>query len=78
MAAKIFNDAGQATLSNIHLAFQWLLDPDGDPATVDAPDVVNASWGLTGGALGACNMEFDERHPGARHRRHRGRFRGRK
>jgi hypothetical protein len=59
VAAKIFNDAGQATLSNIHLAFQWLLDPDGDPATIDAPDVVNASWGLTGGALGACNMEFD-------------------
>jgi serine protease AprX len=60
VAAKIFNDAGQATLSNIHLAFQWLLDPDGDPATVDAPDVVNASWGLTGGALGACNMEFND------------------
>lgn len=59
VAAKIFNDAGQATLSNIHLAFQWLLDPDGDPTTVDAPDVVNASWGLAGGALGACNMEFN-------------------
>ncbi|MDB5936131.1 MAG: hypothetical protein JWQ01_3475 [Massilia sp.] len=58
VAAKIFNDAGQATLSNIHRAFQWLLDPDGDPATVDAPDVVNASWGLSGGAIGACNMEF--------------------
>lgn len=60
VAAKIFNDAGQATLSNIHLAFQWLLDPDGDPATLDAPDVVNASWGLAGGALGACNMEFND------------------
>jgi serine protease AprX len=58
IAAKIFNDAGQATLSNIHRAFQWLLDPDGDLATVDAPDVVNASWGLSGGALGACNKEF--------------------
>lgn len=58
IAAKIFNDAGQATLSNIHRAFQWLLDPDGDPATLDAPDVVNASWGLSGGAIGACNMEF--------------------
>lgn len=60
VAAKIFNDANQATLSNIHLAFQWLLDPDGNPATVDAPDIVNASWGLTGGALGACNMEFND------------------
>lgn len=60
IAVRIFNDAGLATLSNIHLAFQWLLDPDGDPATNDAPDVVNASWGLTGGAAGACNMEFND------------------
>ena len=26
------------------------MDPDGDPATVDAPDIVNASWALTGRA----------------------------
>ena len=44
IAAKIFNDQGSATLSGIHLAFQWLVDPDGDPATDDAPDVVNGSW----------------------------------
>lgn len=59
IAAKIYNDAGQGTLSNIHLAFQWLLDPDGNPATIDAPDVVNAAWGLSGGAIGACNLEFN-------------------
>jgi hypothetical protein len=59
IAARIFDANGQSTLSTIHQAFQWLLDPDGDPATVDAPDVVNASWGLAGGPLGACNMEFD-------------------
>ncbi len=58
IAARIFDDAGRGTLSNIHLAFQWLLDPDGDPATQDAPDVVNASWTLTGGAAGACDLEF--------------------
>jgi len=57
IAAKLYNDAGQASYSDIHLAFQWLLDPDGDPATVDAPDVVNASWGLVGTA-GQCIMEF--------------------
>jgi bacillopeptidase F len=57
IAAKLYNDAGQATYSDIHLAFQWLLDPDGDPATVDAPDVVNASWGLVGSA-GLCITEF--------------------
>ena len=59
IAAKIFDDAGQATLSDIHQSFQWLLDPDGDPNTVDSPDVVNASWGLIGGALGSCNLEFN-------------------
>ncbi|MEO5573966.1 MAG: Ig-like domain-containing protein [Gammaproteobacteria bacterium] len=57
IAAKIFNDAGQAQLSDIHLAFQWLLDPDGNPNTQDAPDVVNASWGLDG-SLGTCALEF--------------------
>ena len=45
-AAKIFDDSGNATLSKIHLAFQWVLDPDGNPATADAPDVVNNSWDL--------------------------------
>jgi bacillopeptidase F len=47
-------------MGDIHLAFQWLLDPDGDPATLDAPDIVNASWSLTGRAPGACNREFEE------------------
>jgi len=58
IAVKIFDDAGQAQLSDIHMGFQWLLDPDGDPATPDAPDVVNASWGLPGTA-GQCLPEFD-------------------
>lgn len=57
IAAKLYNDAGLASYSAIHLAFQWLLDPDGDLGTVDAPDVVNASWGLVGTA-GQCITEF--------------------
>ena len=57
IAAKLYDDAGVARYSDIHLAFQWLLDPDGDPNTVDAPDVVNASWGLVGTA-GQCINEF--------------------
>jgi bacillopeptidase F len=57
IAAKIFDDMNQASISDIHLAFQWLLDPDGDPNTDDAPDVVNASWGLVG-SRGICNLEF--------------------
>ncbi len=56
IAAKIYNDAGTATESNIHLAFEWLLDPDGDPLTDDAPDVVNNSWSI--GIEGDCDSTF--------------------
>ena len=60
IAVKLFDDGGQARLSDIHLAFQWLLDPDGDPATVDAPDVVNASWSLSARVAGSCNLQFND------------------
>jgi len=56
IAAKIYNDAGQATESSVHLAFEWLLDPDGDPVTDDAPDVVNGSWNV--GNEGSCDSTF--------------------
>jgi subtilisin family serine protease len=55
IAAKIFDDAGNATTSAIHSAFQWLLDPDGNPATDDAPHIANNSWGY---ATPGCNLEF--------------------
>jgi bacillopeptidase F len=57
IAAKIFNDAGVASYSGIHLAYQWLLDPDGDPAVDDAPHVVSNAWGLVN-AAGSCITEF--------------------
>ena len=57
IAVKIFNDAGVASLSGIHQGFQWLLDPDGNPATADIPDVVNNSWGFPNLA-GQCYLEF--------------------
>ncbi|MCB8984106.1 MAG: S8 family serine peptidase [Ardenticatenaceae bacterium] len=55
IAVKIFNDAGSSTATAIHLGFQWLLDPDGDPGTNDAPQVVNNSW--ANGTPG-CNLDF--------------------
>ncbi|MHB0877309.1 MAG: S8 family serine peptidase [Anaerolineae bacterium] len=55
IAARIFDDRNQATSVGIHLAFQWLLDPDGNPGTRDEPDVVVSSWGY--GDPG-CNLEF--------------------
>jgi serine protease AprX len=60
IAVKLYDANGRAAMSDIHLAFQWLLDPDGDPATVDAPDVVNASWVLAGRRAGLCNLEFSD------------------
>jgi len=56
IAVKIFNDQGSSTATAIHLGYQWLLDPDNNPATADAPLVVNNSWAY--GAPG-CNLEFE-------------------
>ena len=56
IAVKIFNDADTAAYSVIHQGFQWLLDPDENPDTNDAPDVLNNSWGLD--AVDECNTEF--------------------
>jgi subtilisin family serine protease len=55
IAVKIFDDRGRATATAIHLGFQWLLDPDGNPNTSDAPQVVNNSWTFGGPR---CNLEF--------------------
>ena len=56
IAVKIFDDRGYARTSRIHQGFQWLLDPDGNPATDDAPDVVNNSWSL--GTTDQCYLDF--------------------
>lgn len=53
IAVKIFNDSGIATDAGIIAGFQWVLDPDGNPDTDDAPDVVNGSWGSPG-----CHLKF--------------------
>jgi subtilisin family serine protease len=55
IAARIFADDGLARLSAVHQAFQWVLDPDGDVTTSDAPQLVNNSW--TFNSLD-CNREF--------------------
>ena len=56
IAAKIFDDSGHALTSSIHAAFQWVMNPDGNAATQDAPDVVNNSWDL--GNTGGYDTEF--------------------
>jgi len=56
IAVKIFNDQGGGTATAIHQGFQWLLDPDHNPVTDDAPQVVNNSWTY---ANPGCYLEFE-------------------
>ncbi len=64
IAVKIFDDLGAARNSIIHEGFQWLLDPDNNPATDDAPDVVNNSWGFEQNP-GECLEMPDPNNPGS-------------
>lgn len=57
IAVKIFNNAGITTYSAIHAGFQWLLDPDSNPQTDDAPHIVNNSWGIND-LFNTCVNEF--------------------
>jgi bacillopeptidase F len=57
IAVKIFDDAGNGSYSAIHAGYQWLLDPDGNAETDDAPDLVNNSWGFSDNP-GECLTEF--------------------
>jgi subtilisin family serine protease len=54
IAARVFDDSGASSVTALHRVFQWLLDPDGDAATDDAPDVVNGSWALGSGP--SCDL----------------------
>jgi len=56
IAARVFNDAGTGTSTAIHLALQWVLDPDGNPLTSDAPRIVNNSWTLS---TPGCDLGFE-------------------
>ncbi|MFC6285358.1 S8 family serine peptidase [Nocardioides sp. GCM10027113] len=56
IAARVFDDRGASTVTAVHQAFQWLLDPDGDPTTPDAPNVVNGSWVI--GTAPGCDLTF--------------------
>lgn len=59
IAAKIFSDTGTGSISAIHESFQWMLDPDNNPNTDDAPDIINNSWNLQN-TLNSCNTEFQD------------------
>ncbi|MBK7914710.1 MAG: S8 family serine peptidase [Chloroflexi bacterium] len=46
IAVNILSDDGFIYDSAVHLGFQWLLAPAGDPSL--APDIINGSWGGSG------------------------------
>jgi subtilisin family serine protease len=47
------------TIANILAAFEWAVDPDGDPGTIDdVPDVINNSWGVPPGYFAPCDQTF--------------------
>ncbi|MEQ1637899.1 MAG: Ig-like domain-containing protein [Methylococcales bacterium] len=56
IAAKVFNNQGTALESHFHQSFQWLIDPDNNPLTNDAPDVVNGSFQTA--LSGICDNRF--------------------
>lgn len=49
-------DSGR--LSYLHESFLWALNPDGDPNTDDAPDIVNNSWALGETSVNECVLLF--------------------
>ncbi len=46
--AKAFNKSGDSKDTDLLAALQWMTDPDGQPATDDAPKVINNSWNVDG------------------------------
>jgi bacillopeptidase F len=59
IAVKVWDDAGNATISHFTLGLQWLLDPDGEPSTDDAAHVINNSWGFEEQEkVGTCDTVF--------------------
>jgi subtilisin family serine protease len=56
-AFEVFGSGSYTRRSVLLQALQWVLDPDGDPATIsDVPDVVNNSWGFR---PSGCDGVFD-------------------
>ncbi|MCK4666804.1 S8 family serine peptidase, partial [Candidatus Dependentiae bacterium] len=61
IAARMFSYDGNASETNTIKCFQWLADPDGNPATnTDVPHICNNSWGATNPYTGAgvCNSGY--------------------
>ncbi len=45
--AKVFDSKGSAETARLLKAMEWMMDPDEDPNTNDAPRIVSNSWGAS-------------------------------
>ena len=63
IAAAVVDRGGSMsqTIGDVISAFEWAVDPDGNPETFDdVPDVINNSWGIPPGLKPACDETFWE------------------
>jgi len=59
IGVRIFDSQGKGNESDALAGLQWVLDPDGNPSTDDAPDVVNGSWYLDNAqAVSTCDTSL--------------------
>lgn len=59
IAAGPIDRGGETTTDDVIEAFQWTIDPDGDPSTVwDVPSVCTNSWGFSDFSLPDCDEIF--------------------
>lgn len=60
IAARMNFSSGAALISSALTAFEWIADPDGNPATFDdVPRVLSNSWGLEAASYPNCYNVFD-------------------
>ncbi len=57
VVAKALDARGAGQLSTLLAAMQWMLDPDGNPATDDRPVCVSNSWGVERKVLKSLGAE---------------------
>src|SRR5207248_3274341 len=57
---KMLDSQGSGDISTILTAMQWIADPDGNPATPDAPNIVSNSWGDSEGFAGQARRNVSD------------------
>jgi subtilisin family serine protease len=58
-AATCDHPQGDDTITLLFQSFEWAVDPDGDPGTMeDVPDVISNSWGIPHSWLPQCDETY--------------------